>query len=215
MIKLEQVSYRVPNMDRAILDNVSLSINQGDFIVILGSNGSGKSSLLKTLNKTVKPQSGHIVREAKRIATLGQSIDHSTYASLTVAENCRMVSKKKLPEVAVTLQRFHPDLPHKLNTPTGRLSGGQRQGLALALCLLSEPDLLLLDEHTSALDPKIAKAIMEITASIEGVTIAMTTHSLDDALTHGNRLIVMRSGQIVLESKKEAITKQDLLKYYE
>lgn len=231
---LDKVSYRVPSMDRNILDKISLTLDSGDFLVVLGSNGSGKSSLLSCLNGTARPTGGRIILDgkdlknlateqiAKGISTLGQSAELSTYGTLTVAENCKLAANFSGGDVAQFLYDYHPDLPDKLKTPVSHLSGGQKQCLALALCLLRKPKVLLLDEHTSALDPRIAKEIMHMTNEVNrtkrDITILMTTHRLDDALTYGNRLIVMRRGQCVFAAsgeKKSRLTKENLLKFYE
>lgn len=231
---VDKISYTVPGMGRPVLDKVSLTLNPGDFLIVLGSNGSGKSSLLKCLNGSTAVSTGAIYLDkedvteqngeqiAKTVATLVQSIDQSTYGGLTVEENLRLVTKQAASSLGSFLSRFHPDLLHKLSTPVHRLSGGQRQCLALALCLLREPKLLLLDEHTSALDPKTAKDVMKITDQLHRehsqLSIVMTTHSLDDALSYGNRLLVMRRGEVVFEARgkeKEQLTKRELLEFYE
>lgn len=233
-LTLQEVSYSVPAMERPILDKVSLTLEPGDFLVILGANGSGKSSLLRCLNGTARPTKGQIrlgsapmeslssEEAAQTVSTLGQSLSRSTYGSLTVAENCRIAGADDQKALMKTLAACHPELPGRLDSPAAALSGGQRQCLALALCLLRRPQILLLDEHTSALDPRTAKEVMRVTNAAQernpSLTLLMTTHSLDDALAYGNRLIMMRQGKCVFEArseKKRKLTKEDLLTYYE
>ena len=232
-VSLDDISCRLSSMNRDLLHKVSLKLYEGDFLVILGSNGSGKSSLLKCMNGELAITKGQLYlsgsdftnqgtqRVASKVATLGQSIDFSTYGSLTVAENCKVVCKCLNDEVLQVLHQCHPDLPHRLNTLASSLSGGQRQCLALALCLLRDPEVLLLDEHTSALDPRIAKEVMNTTHKVsvikKSMTVVMTTHSLHDALNYGNKLLVMQRGCCVFEAsgdEKHGLSKEDLLKFY-
>ena len=220
MIKIDKISYKVPSMERKILDNISITLQKGDFLIILGSNGSGKSSLINCLNGQLKPQSGSITVDGP-ISTLQQNITSSTFKNLSVLENCYLAKKQSKEEIIKTLSFFHPDLPKKLYTAVEKLSGGQRQCLALALSAMQKPTLLLLDEHTSALDPINAEKIMQITNNLhqenKSLTIAMTTHNLDDALTYGNRLIGMQQGKCIFEvnhQDKNQLTKKDLLKFY-
>ncbi len=238
LLNLSKITFCIPGVERAILKNLSLDLHPGDFLVILGSNGSGKSSLIKCVNGLYKPQSGTIMlsgvniskhgieKIAKNITTLTQDLNFSTFHDMTVFENCVCAALKKssFPDTASIkeyLEKFHYALPKKLGERVYSLSGGERQCLALAMCLYSRPELLLLDEHTSALDPKVGKQIMEIThdqvVKHPDLSVMMTTHNLEDALKYGNRLIVLHEGKIVFEAtngEKDKLTKSDLLAFY-
>lgn len=237
-LQLIKMTFSVPGIERAILKNLSLEVNPGDFLVVLGGNGSGKSSLMKCINGLYRPQSGmyclngldmakrSVESLAKSITTLTQDLNFSTFAEMTVYENCVIAALKhhafpSKESIQNYLKTFHRALPKKLGERACSLSGGERQCLALAMCLYSTPELLLLDEHTSALDPKVANDIMEITQTQvtqrPKMSVMMTTHNLDDALKYGNRLIMLKEGEIILEAsgkKKQQLTKPDLLAFY-
>ena len=173
-----------------------------------------------------------ISSRAQSIITLTQDLNLSTFSEMTVLENClismerkrrfsfALSTKKERERIAKYLGEFNENLVDKLNDPISSLSGGERQTVAFAMSLWSFPSLLLLDEHTSALDPYMAKKLMHLThekALQQGITTVMTTHQLDDALQYGNRLIIMRQGKIALDvrsSEKQKLTKNDLLSYY-
>lgn len=238
LLSLNKIKFCIPGIEKAILQNISLDLYPGDFLVILGSNGSGKSSLLKCINGLVKPQGGTITlhgvdiskhkveKIAKNVTTLTQDLNLSTFQDMTVFENCVCAALKKntFPEkkpIKEYLAKYHSALPKKLGERVSSLSGGERQCLALAMCLYSTPDILLLDEHTSALDPKVGKQIMEITHNQvmkrPDLSVMMTTHNLDDALKYGNRLLILHEGKIVFEASdvdKQRLTKPDLLAFY-
>jgi putative ABC transport system ATP-binding protein len=226
LLSLNQVSY-------CILQNISLKVYSGDFLVVLGSNGSGKSSLMKCINGIYKPENGTISlhgidinKQRKNIATLTQDLNDSTFYDMTVFENCVCAALKrgsfpKKESIKSYLEQFHPVLPKKIGERVSSLSGGERQCLALAMSLYSTPQLLLLDEHTSALDPKVGRQMMEMThhhvVKHPELSVMMTTHNLDDALKYGNRLIVLREGEIAFEAvgeEKNKLTKSDLLAFY-
>ena len=238
LLNLNKITFCIPGVERAILKNISLELHPGDFLVILGSNGSGKSSLIKCVNGLYKPQSGTITlsgmdisnygveKIAKDVTTLTQDLNFSTFHDMTVFENCVCAALKKSSfpnkvSIKEYLEKFHCAIPKKLGELVSSLSGGERQCLALAMCLYTRPELLLLDEHTSALDPKIGKQIMEITHNQvikhPNMSVMMTTHNLEDALKYGNRLIVLHEGQIIFETTDEdkgKLTKSDLLAFY-
>lgn len=235
MLKLDSLNLEFDNFHRPLINNLNLELYEGDFLVIIGGNGSGKSSLLKLINGLYRPTKGKIVLNNKsllnqpiekisqEISTLTQDLAFSTFSSLTILENFEVASCRtghKLPcqsELVSHLDHFHPDLKNHLNTTTRRLSGGQRQALALAMILLYPPKLLLLDEHTSALDPKTGHKIMELTSCKireHAITSLMITHELEDALRFGNRLIALKEGEIIFEAAgntKASLTKKDLL----
>lgn len=238
LLALHQLHFRVAAVERPILNNVSLQLRRGEFLVILGSNGSGKSSLMKCINGLYTPQQGSITlngqeithmrteRIARQVTTLTQDLNLSTFHEMTVYENCVCAALKTdtfpaKEEIQSYLEPFHSVLPKKLGERVSSLSGGERQCLALAMCLYSRPDLLLLDEHTSALDPKVGRQIMEIThqqvVKHPELSVMMTTHHLEDALRYGNRLIVLREGEIVFDAlgkEKKNLNKADLLSFY-
>jgi len=243
-LSLEQIHFSIPGRERAILENVSLEIYPNDFVILLGSNGSGKSSLLKVINGLSSPTSGRISlsgnditqqpihQRAQSIITLTQDLNLSTFSQLTILENClialyrnrrtslAMSVKKQREEIEKYLGNYSAKLALALDEPVISLSGGERQTLALAMSLYELPSLLLLDEHTSALDPAMANKLMRLTAEnaqSREITTLMTTHNLEDALAYGNRLIVMRHGRLMHDFRgldKAALTHADLLSFY-
>jgi putative ABC transport system ATP-binding protein len=241
MLELKKVCFSAPSREQLNVNHVSFSVNAGDFIILLGSNGSGKSSLINLINKTYALTSGRILlfnkqlnefsstKLAKTIVTLTQNTAENLFMDMSIAENARLshMRGKNLFELENKhtffksfkeyLKQFHAGLAERLNTPVNKLSGGERQILTLALQLQHNPDLILLDEHTSALDPKTADLIMEKTyqaISTRKMTCIMTTHNLDFALKYGNRLLAINQGKIVhivSEKEKAQLTKTDLL----
>ena len=244
IVSLQDIRFEIGKAK--ILDNINVDVYAGDCIMLIGCNGSGKSSLLKIINGLYRPISGSIEllgnsvyelplrKRAKFISTMNQDPDLSTFSQLTVYENYLMARAKKAPRMgffkardkasyiaaAEYLTAFNPHLGDRLHMPAGMLSGGERQSLGLALCLMHSPELIILDEHTSALDPSSAKRVMEITSeavSKMNSTAIICTHNLQDALCYGNRLIAMRKGRIILDLKQEEktlISKEELLKIY-
>lgn len=230
-IELSQVSFDHGNQ---ILDSIDLSIEKGEFVILMGPNGSGKSTLLKLINGSLSPSSGqarvaglnlsgraaHIV--SQKVATLNQNLEQSTFTELSVLSNMILaLSRSRLnmrkPQIEAYLTSFCPLLAERLDVQVGNLSGGQRQSLALAMCFANHPEILLLDEHTSALDPRAAAIVMRLThdhVKETRLTTVMITHSLDQALQFGTRLIAMNEGKIVADlkgSKKLALSKEELI----
>jgi putative ABC transport system ATP-binding protein len=216
---------------KPILQDINYQVDEHDFIILLGSNGSGKSSLLKLLHQHYQPTSGTITYTVNhRIAVLTQNPSDSLFPTLTVYENYLLAKQQHL--LAIThhmtervfltnyLIAYNPQLCHKLDLPVNYLSGGEKQALALALCLLQPPTLLLLDEHTSALDPNTSAQIMQLTQTMltkHHITCILTTHDLAIALNYGNRLLVLREGKIdksFAEPEKAKLNKQELMKTY-
>ena len=243
-VDLQHVCLLAPGSQFSILRDLSLQLQQGDFAVLLGANGCGKSSLLKVLAGLKKPHRGsarlqeHVLNEhglqtvSAWVRLLSQDPDLSTFRNLTVWENLRLAqwrgANKHAKQTLRTdraffakyLKDFHSQLPMKLDELVENLSGGQRQCLALGMSLLHLPALLLLDEHTSALDPSAADRVMQLTAyhvSRLNVTTIMATHRLEDALRYGNHLLLMRDGQLlhhITGQRKQSLTKQDLIALY-
>jgi putative ABC transport system ATP-binding protein len=244
-LELQHVTFKDKNRNRKILDNLSLVIEKGDFVILLGSNGSGKTSLIRLIQGLYRPSQGKLLFEnedlaersldsiARDIITLTQDMAMTTFEGLTVLENCLMATlRHQTANLKISqkteraffkdyLKDFHRSLPGHLDTPTGHLSGGERQLLSLGLCLLNPPKILLLDEHTSALDPRASALVLEKTMHvIQGnkITALMTTHKIEQALSLGNRLIVMKDGKIIEdigEKDKKKLKEKDIWSFYE
>jgi putative ABC transport system ATP-binding protein len=195
-----------------VLNHVDFELAKGDFAVLMGSNGSGKSTLMKILNRQYAFSRGTVLLEgknikkipkieyAKTVITLTQRVGESLFLDMTVAENAKLIANLSS-KAALTehLQKFNSNLIKAVDRPALELSGGEQQQLAFALYLTHKPSLLLLDEHTSALDPKTAEKIMQMTSDYikaEGITCLMTTHHLNFAERFGNRHFVMESGMM-------------------
>ncbi|ACA55475.1 ABC transporter ATP-binding protein [Clostridium botulinum] len=229
-----------------LFNNLNLDVKAGDFITIIGSNGAGKSTLLNIISGSIKPDQGKINLEdkditfskeyevSKYIGRVFQDPSKGTAPSMTILENMSMaenkgkrfgltlgINKKKTPNFIEILKELNLGLEDKLNVTVGALSGGQRQALSLIMTAMNRPKVLLLDEHTAALDPKTSKRIIEITEKIieeEKITALMVTHDLNQAINVGNRLIMMHKGKVVLDIKgeeKKSLTKEKLLKCFE
>lgn len=240
LLKLNNVSFS-PNKSLTITNDISLEINSGDFAIIIGGNGSGKSTLIKLINRVYHHSAGTIdfcgqaiesyakKQLAQEVVTLSQFVKDSLFVNLSIEENARLLemsycsqrTNKKMFDQTLSeyLKDFNLKLSQSLNTPLYLLSGGEQQILAFALYLRHQPKLLLLDEHTSALDPKTAAKIMALTDEIisqRQVTCLMTTHSLDMALQYGNRLLAIKEGKLIFQAagdKKASLQKSDLLDY--
>ncbi|MGR3741220.1 ABC transporter ATP-binding protein [Companilactobacillus sp. DQM5] len=228
-----------------ILKKTDIKINNQDFVVILGTNGAGKSTFMNLIAGNLQPSSGTIFLEDKNITNLKkqkrakyisrvfQDPKLGTAPRMTVAENLLLAQKrgahhKLVPRRLTTQMKYFKELTQKLpnnlnehlNTPTQNLSGGQRQTLSFLMSVLKKPEILLLDEHTAALDPQTSNELMKLTdktVTEEKITCLMVTHNIDDALKYGNRLLVFNNGQIVLDldkESKESFTKEKLLTYF-
>lgn len=229
--------------EKIILNDVSLEIFEHDFITILGGNGAGKSTLFNTIAGTLPLTSGSIrimgedvtlfspEKRAKYLSRVFQDPKMGTAPRMTVAENLliakfRGEKRGLLPrrlsshreEFQTTIEKVGNGLEKHLDTPIEFLSGGQRQALSLLMATLKRPELLLLDEHTAALDPKTSVALMELTddfVSKDHLTALMITHHMEDALKYGNRLIVMKDGQIIQDLNKDEKAKMKISDYYQ
>lgn len=245
MLTIRRVSKSFPiggGSSKVAVDNVDLYVRKGEFITIIGSNGAGKSTLLNLVAGCHQPDSGRILlndiditlwsehRRAVFIGRVFQDPLQGTAASMTIEENLSMAQKRGqrrgLRRGITRSQREHfrellalldLGLENRLRSPVGQLSGGQRQSLSLLMATMTKPALLLLDEHTAALDPKTALQVLELTERIVNeyqLTTLMVTHNLEHALRLGNRTIMMHEGQIVLDingSVRADMTVPDLL----
>ena len=228
--------------EKVILNGVSLDIFEHDFITILGGNGAGKSTLFNVIAGTLPLTSGSIYilgenvtsyspeKRAKYLSRVFQDPKMGTAPRMTVAENLLIAKfrgeKRRLvprrlshyrKEVQETIDKIGNGLEKHLDTPIEFLSGGQRQALSLLMATLKRPELLLLDEHTAALDPKTSVALMSLTDEFvnrDQLTALMITHHMEDALKYGNRLIVMKDGQIIQDLHQEEKAKMTIADYY-
>ena len=246
MLKLENISLTfnagTVNEKKALTD-LSLHLPKGDFVTILGSNGAGKSTLFNTIAGTYTPDSGKVYldgkditalpdyKRSKEIGRLFQDPLKGTAPNMTIEENLAlaylranhtkspfsMVSKADRAEFKERLSMLNLGLEDRINQPVGLLSGGQRQALTLLMATLVTPKILLLDEHTAALDPGTAEIVLELTKKIvaeNNITCLMITHNLASALALGNRTIMMADGRIVLDiggEERKGLTVDDLL----
>lgn len=239
MLKLINVSKSFSST-QTILSNINLDIHDGDFCVILGHNGSGKSTLLRSITGEYTIDSGKIVingvdltakSRAHLIASVVQDINQNTISSMTLLENMILAYRRshaaKLSfyrnykkEMLAYLSQFTNGLEQYIDKPLSILSGGQKQILATLMAIISKPKILVLDEHTSALDPNTQQILMQYTSQqivAQNLTSLMITHKLDDALKYGNRLLVLQHGKIILDvsgSQKAALSIKDLEAQY-
>jgi len=228
MIHIKNISkiYNKGNEDEvSALKDVSIEIPQGEFVVIIGTNGSGKSTMLNLLLGTQTPTQGNIVvnnnditalpeyKRSKWVSMVFQNPAHGTAPDLSILENFRLASlragKKKLSigindafrkTVEEKVASLGMGLEKKLEQPMGSLSGGQRQALTLLMGVMDKTDILLMDEPTAALDPKSSQVVMQLADKINkdlGITIVLVTHSMKDALHYGNRLLMFHGGTIL------------------
>ena len=231
--------------EKKALDGLNLHIKDGDFVTVIGGNGAGKSTLLNAIAGVWKPDCGSIeidgvdvsnMPDYKRAAYLGRVFQDpmkGTAPDMEIAENLaiaarrgtkrrliRGVKKAEREEYKKILATLELGLEDRIGAKVGLLSGGQRQAVTLLMASLKRPKLLLLDEHTAALDPKTAAKVLEITDRIveeNKLTTLMITHNMKDAIAHGNRLIMMNEGNIVVDIEGEAkkkLTVEDLLKLF-
>ena len=232
--------------EKKALKGVSLTLNDGDFVTVIGGNGAGKSTLLNAIAGVWPVDSGQIVLggrdvtklpEYKRAAFLGRVFQdpmNGTAATMGIEENLALALRRgrrrtlragiKNSERALytdLLKRLGLGLEERLTSKVGLLSGGQRQALTLLMATLQRPELLLLDEHKAALDPKTAKKVLDLTAEIveeQKLTTLMITHNMKDAIQLGNRLIMMHEGNIIYDvagQEKKNLTVEDLLHKFE
>ncbi len=231
---------------KTALSGLNLTLNDGDFVTVIGGNGAGKSTMLNAIAGVWKPDYGKIeidgvdvtnMPEHKRAKYLGRVFQDpmkGTSPDMEIAENlsiaARRGTKRKLvwgvrkaerEEYKKLLATLELGLEDRLSNKVGLLSGGQRQAVTLLMATLNRPKLLLLDEHTAALDPKTAAKVLEITDKLvteNKLTTLMITHNMHDAIAHGNRLIMMHEGRIVVDvsgEEKKQLTISQLLGLFE
>ena len=231
--------------EKTALNNLSLTLEDGDFVTVIGGNGAGKSTLLNAIAGTWFVDSGKImidgqdvtrVPEHKRAAYLGRVFQDpmmGTAATMGIDENLALaarrgqrrtlrvgISKTERESYKELLKILDLGLEERLTSKVGLLSGGQRQAVTLLMASLKKPKLLLLDEHTAALDPKTAAKVLDTTEKIvrrDNLTTLMITHNMRDAIAHGNRLIMMNNGKVVLDirgEEKKKLTVDDLMEKF-
>ena len=231
--------------EKKALKNVSLTLNDGDFVTVIGGNGAGKSTLMNAICGTWSVDCGQIVidgadvtnvpehKRAKYLGRVFQDPMMGTAADMEIQENLALakrrgkirglgwgISKSEREEYHELLSTLGLGLEDRMTSKVGLLSGGQRQAVTLLMAAMAEPKLLLLDEHTAALDPKTAEKVLEITEDIVNknhLTTLMITHNMRDAIKHGNRLIMMHEGNIIVDvcgEEKKNLTVEDLLELF-
>ena len=228
--------------EKVALSNVDLTLNAGDFITVIGGNGAGKSTLLNSIAGVFPIDEGHIkldqvdvtrLPEHKRAKYLGRVFQDpmmGTAADMNIEENLALayrrgkmrtlrwgVTNAERAQYRELLKQLDLGLEDRMGDKVGLLSGGQRQALTLLMATLQKPKLLLLDEHTAALDPKTAQKVLDMTQKLVGenkLTTLMVTHNMSDAIRMGNRLIMMNNGHIAVEisgEEKQKLTREDLI----
>lgn len=232
------------NENKAI-SNLNIKVDKGDFVTVIGSNGAGKSTMLNLVAGYLLPDEGNVIiseedvthmSDFKRASFIGKVFQDplsGTAGSLTIEENLAIAKKRgqtrwfgkgvKTSDKEIFKERLSIlglGLENRLQDTVGLLSGGQRQSLTLLMATLVQPEILLLDEHTAALDPKTAAKVIELTEYFVkeyNLTAMMVTHNMKQALTLGNRIIMMHNGEIVLDIKspeRDKLTIQDLLEMF-
>ena len=248
MLKLENI-FKTFNAgtvnEKVALQGLNLHLKEGDFVTVIGGNGAGKSTMLNAITGVFAVDSGKVLidgvdvshlpeyKRAKFIGRVFQDPMMGTAATMQIEENlalaarrgkCRTlrvgITKAEREEYREKLKILGLGLETRMTSKVGLLSGGQRQALTLLMASMNKPKLLLLDEHTAALDPKTAAKVLEITDKIvteNHLTTLMITHNMRDAIAHGNRLIMMQDGHVIVDvegEEKKKLTVEDLLKLF-
>lgn len=248
MLRLENVNITFNKNtanERKALQHIYLDVKDGDFVTVIGSNGAGKSTLMNAVSGSYETDSGRIFladkeithlkehQRAKFIGRLFQDPLRGTAPNMTIEENLGLaysrgkrrsltigIRKKDVQFFREKLSELDLGLEDRMKTPVGLLSGGQRQALTLLMATIVTPKLLLLDEHTAALDPKTAEKVMTITDKIvkeNNITTLMITHNISNAIEYGNKTIVMSQGKLLLNIEGEQranMTVEKLMKLY-
>ena len=238
ILSLRKTFYSGTVNERLAMDDLNLSVQDGEFVTIIGSNGAGKSTLFNLIAGSILPDKGKIVldgeditfwpehRRAKQIGRIFQDPMRGTAPSMTIEENLALaylrsrqghfgigIPKQEREFFRDQLASLGLGLEERMKTPVGLLSGGQRQALALILANMTDIELLILDEHTAALDPKSSETVMRITDKLvkeKQVTSLMVTHNLRFALEYGSRLVMMHEGRCVLDVRGEEKQKLEI-----
>ncbi|WIV12977.1 ATP-binding cassette domain-containing protein [Proteiniborus sp. MB09-C3] len=225
-----------------IFNSLNLEIEENKCTVIIGSNGCGKSTLLNMISGSISTDKGQIIlkgkdisktREEKRASYIGRVYQNPSMGvspSLTILENMsladrkgekftlrRLIRKSEIERYVKLLKTLDLGLENKLNTKVKFLSGGQRQSLSLVMAAMKHPDLLLLDEHTAALDPKTSNVIMRKTKELiekYSITTIMISHNMRDAIEYSDRIIMLDKGEVVLDKSSKDVTEKELIEIY-
>lgn len=242
---IKKVFYPGTVNEKVALNDLNLTLNDGEFVTVIGGNGAGKSTMQNIISGVFRPESGRILldgiditalpeyKRAKYLGRVFQDPSMGTAADMQIEENLALASrrgkhrslragitKKEREEYKKLLTELDLGLENRMTAKVGLLSGGQRQAITLLMASLSCPKLLLLDEHTAALDPKTAAKVLEITQRIvenNHLTTLMITHNMRDAIAYGNRLIMLHEGRIIIDvsgEEKKNLTVEDLLKLF-
>lgn len=231
--------------EKKALNGLNLTLNDGDFVTVIGGNGAGKSTMLNMIAGVYPVDSGAIIidgtdvtrlpehKRAKYLGRVFQDPMMGTAADMWIEENMALaarrgqrrglkwaINKHEREQFKKMLSELDLGLENRLSAKVGLLSGGQRQALTLLMAVMKKPKLLLLDEHTAALDPKTAAKVLDLSERIineNSLTALMITHNMHDAIKHGNRLIMMHEGKVVVDIKgeeKKKLTPEELVKMF-
>ena len=234
MLRLEKIckTFNAGTVDENVLfDNFDLTVDKGEFVSVIGSNGSGKTTMLNIICGSLEPDSGKIIvggsditklsehRRARKMGRVFQETKLGTCANLTILENMALadnknkryglgscINKKRIDYYRSLVEECGMGLENRMDTLVGSLSGGQRQALALVVANMTNLEILILDEHTAALDPKAAEVVMKLTDKFvtkRQLTTLMVTHNLRFAVEYGTRLIMMHEGKCIVDLKSE------------
>jgi len=228
--------------EATIFSDFNIQINKGECTGILGANGCGKSTLFNIISGVLTPEKGDIIlggkninklKESERARFIGrvhQNPSMGVSPSLTILENIslsdkkcqkftlrRLIKKNRIEQYKEILKTLDLGLENKLDTEVKFLSGGQRQSLSLLMATLNKPELLLLDEHTAALDPKTSRLIMEKTQELiktQSITTMMISHNVKDTIKYSDRIVMLDKGHVILDVRNKDITEKELLGIY-